>query len=138
MALLACTSAPNSGATASTSGSVKYVVGAPFGPKSRGGLVTVLGGLCGCAVCPVCTIATDSASDGPSDDPNSVPPATPSVLTTCRRDSINLVLDGRDRASHVATHRGLAIAENGVDEIFDQRKVNIRCRRMRFNPIAAV
>src|SRR5438093_5783386 len=32
------------------SGSVKYVVGAPPGPKSRGGLVTVLGGAAGPAV----------------------------------------------------------------------------------------
>jgi hypothetical protein len=29
------------------SGSVKYVVGGAFGPKSRGGLVTTLGGPCG-------------------------------------------------------------------------------------------
>ena len=35
------------GSTARTSGSQKYVVGAPFGPKSRGGVVTVLGGAAG-------------------------------------------------------------------------------------------
>src|SRR5438046_1216838 len=34
----------NDGSTVSTSGSVKYVVGAPPAPKSRGGWVIVLGG----------------------------------------------------------------------------------------------
>src|SRR5205823_8930012 len=37
----------NTGSTLRTSGSVKYVVGAPPGPKSRGGFVTVLGGVAG-------------------------------------------------------------------------------------------
>src|SRR6267142_1066375 len=37
----------NMGSTVMTSGSVKYVVGAPPGPKSRGGVVTVLGGAVG-------------------------------------------------------------------------------------------
>src|SRR5262245_66497876 len=37
----------NAGSTVRTSGSVKYVVGAPPGPKSRGGEVTVLGGATG-------------------------------------------------------------------------------------------
>jgi hypothetical protein len=40
-------SASNAGSTVRTSGSVKYVVGAPPGPKSRGGCVIVLGGPAG-------------------------------------------------------------------------------------------
>src|ERR1700730_14892086 len=44
MALLGWAYWSNSGSTESTSGSVKYVVGAPCGPKSRGGVVMVLGG----------------------------------------------------------------------------------------------
>src|SRR5687767_12186989 len=35
----------NIGSIVSTSGSVKYVVGAPPGPKSRGGVVMTLGGV---------------------------------------------------------------------------------------------
>src|SRR5687767_7628118 len=37
----------NMGSIVSTSGSVKYVVGAPPGPKSRGGVVMTLGGAMG-------------------------------------------------------------------------------------------
>src|ERR1700693_4348881 len=44
MALLGWAYWSNIGSTESTSGSVKYVVGAPCGPKSRGGVVMVLGG----------------------------------------------------------------------------------------------
>src|ERR1700687_662007 len=38
---------PNAGSIVITSGSLKYVLGAPFGPKSRGGLVVVVGGVAG-------------------------------------------------------------------------------------------
>src|SRR5258708_3531262 len=44
MLALGCASALNDGSTASTSGSLKYVVGAPRGLKSRGGVVIVVGG----------------------------------------------------------------------------------------------
>src|SRR5438552_17684340 len=57
---------PNSGSTVTMSGSVKYVVGGALGLKSRGGIVTVLGG---CGVCapaarghPDATAAAPSAS----------------------------------------------------------------------------
>src|SRR5229473_1700927 len=38
---------PNAGSTVITSGSLKYVLGAPFGLKSRGGLVVVVAGVAG-------------------------------------------------------------------------------------------
>src|SRR5215216_2482485 len=38
---LGCARPLKLGSTAMTSGSQKYVLGAPFGPKSRGGVVTV-------------------------------------------------------------------------------------------------
>src|SRR5262249_55506123 len=47
MAALGWANPSNIGSTARTSGSQKYVVGAPPGPKSRGGVVTVLGGAMG-------------------------------------------------------------------------------------------
>jgi len=47
MAALGCRKPLNIGSMVSTSGSVKYVVGAPPGPKSRGGVVIVLGGAIG-------------------------------------------------------------------------------------------
>src|SRR5262245_24517047 len=67
------------GSTVRTSGSVKYVVGAPPGPKSRGGDVTVLGGatgpLAGAWAAPVRGAIT------------AAPAATPSVLMRVRLDT---------------------------------------------------
>src|SRR3954466_12021191 len=45
-----------------TSGSQKYVVGAPRGEKSRGGVVIVLGGATG----PACCAATGAATIAPA------------------------------------------------------------------------
>jgi hypothetical protein len=42
-----CTSALNAGSIVSTSGSLKYVVGAASGPKSRGGVEMTVGADCG-------------------------------------------------------------------------------------------
>src|SRR5207245_9856338 len=53
----------NSASTAMMSGSVKYVVGGAFGPKSRGGTVTVLGGLWG--PCGVCAPAARNVANAP-------------------------------------------------------------------------
>src|SRR5688572_23604442 len=57
------------------SGSLKYVVGGAFGPKSRGGLVTVLGG----ATCGMTCAST-------AERVSITPPATPSVVRRRRRE----------------------------------------------------
>jgi len=75
---LGCRSPLNAGSTVRTSGSVKYVVGAPPEPKSRGGLVTVLGGAAG-ALAGACAIATRGIT-------TAAPAATPMVFMSMRRD----------------------------------------------------
>src|SRR5262245_18207072 len=66
----------NSGSIVSTSGSVKYTFGGAFGPKSRGGVVIVLGGAIGAGVWA-------AARRGPS---ATAPAATPAVLISTRLD----------------------------------------------------
>src|SRR3954471_7655776 len=66
------------GSTVMTSGSVKYVVGAPPGPKSRGGVVTVLGGAMGP---PGGAWARTMAGERAA-----APAATPTVFSIERRD----------------------------------------------------
>src|SRR5881628_1253375 len=68
----------NIGSTVMTSGSVKYVVGAPPGPKSRGGLVTVLGGAAGPAV-GAWALARPGATDP-------APATAPMALMSVRRE----------------------------------------------------
>src|SRR5215813_2100580 len=67
----------NAGSTVRTSGSVKYVVGAPPGPKSRGGLVMVVGGAAGWGACAVARLGASAMA----------PAATPMVFMRSRRDS---------------------------------------------------
>src|SRR5260370_2274059 len=72
-----CASPLKLGSTATMSASQKYVVGAPLGPKSRGGVVTVLGGATGplsvAALAPV---------------PSAIAPApAATAATSVRRDS---------------------------------------------------
>src|SRR4029453_984428 len=61
MGALGCARPLKLGSTAMTSGSQKYVFGAPFGPKSRGGVVTVLGGATGPAGACACAAAAPIA-----------------------------------------------------------------------------
>src|SRR5204863_9524612 len=65
----------NMGSTVMTSGSVKYVVGAPPGPKSRGGVVTVLGGGTGLSAGPWARATAGAKAT-----------AAPRVVRTERRD----------------------------------------------------
>ena len=68
----------NTGSTVRTSGSVKYVVGAPPGPKSRGGAVTVLGGATGPLDGPWARVVPGAAATTPT--------AAPRAPMTVRRD----------------------------------------------------
>src|SRR5438874_9668709 len=68
----------NAGSIVRTSGSVKYVVGAPRGLKSRGGCVIVLGGPTG-ALAGLCAAASRGANIA-------APNATPTVRIALRRD----------------------------------------------------
>src|SRR5436309_1609590 len=77
IAAFGCANPLNIGSTAMTSGSQKYVVGAPPGPKSRGGVVTVLGGATG----PVGSAARAAPASASAPAPAANPPTSP------RRDS---------------------------------------------------
>src|SRR5439155_9661127 len=104
------------------SGSVKYVVGGAFGPKSRGGIVTVLGGPGG--FCGGCAPAARGHPDATA--------AAPSASTNRRRVSIDCILHEGDRAPGVTIDRWIAARAHGAHEIFDERHVDVRRRRMRF------
>src|SRR5205814_7329186 len=103
-------------------GSVKYVVGGAFGPKSRGGVVTVLGGPAGgfCGRCP----------DAIRDD-MAAAPAAPSASTNRRRVSINIVLNDGDGAAGAAIDGRIAAGAHGVREVLDERQMDVRRRWVR-------
>src|SRR6185295_20214645 len=88
MALLGCAMPLNIGSTLRTSGSVKYVVGAPLGPKSRGGDVIVLGGATG----PPCARAIRGAT-------TTAPAARPILVSSARRErGVCFTMSGRSDA----------------------------------------
>src|SRR4051812_17087280 len=60
----------------------------------------------------------------------------PSTSTNCRRDAIDLILDGRDLAADSPVDGRRATRGDGLDEIFDQRQVNVRRGRMRLDALA--
>src|SRR4029453_9244852 len=106
------------------SGSVKYVVGAPPGPKSRGGVVTVLGG----AIGPLWARARRGAMD-------TAPAARPTPVRSVRRDrSVSLgwpgtsdvmeILLGRDsRPAALSPPGGCGSSRDGPRIALQRRSV---------------
>src|SRR5215470_1337127 len=105
--VLPCRSRSKAGSMVMTSGST-YVTGGAFGPKSRGGLVTVLGGVAGPEGGGVCAMARR--------EPSAAAPATaPMVVKSMRRERGSSAIAepplGNDRGTRIVSARGATVAE---------------------------